>query len=133
MWTGKNHYKTDPEDITSSCFISQIHKTHHEFYSELFPREIFRITHSVRFPPSFCWKGEEEGGGCWTSDQFFKKGGGGGGLTGSQILEGIAGKEWVTFFREDYSFYIKNKLKSQIFNDQKSLSPKIFSVSQVRI
>ena len=38
------------------------------------------------------------------------------GLTGSQILDG------VTFFRgEGCSFYIKIELKSEIFNDNKSL------------
>ena len=43
---------------------------------------------------------------------------------------GVAGKERVTFFREgggwggvgDGSFYIKNKLKSEIYNNKKSLS-----------
>ena len=54
----------------------------------------------------------------------------GGGLTWSQFLEGDAGKEGVTFFRGEggrgCSFYIKNKLKSQMCNDRKSLSTKIF-------
>ena len=83
MWTGKNHYKTDPEDITSSCFIYQIHKTHHEFYYELFPREIFRITHSVRFPPLFLLEGGGggRGGGVEPPTNFSKRGGEGGGGT----------------------------------------------------
>ena len=35
----------------------------------------------------------------------------------------------MTFFKEGCSFYIKNKLKSEILNDKKSLKPKIiFSV-----
>ena len=42
-------------------------------------------------PPPCCW-------GDWTSHQIFKKGGEGG-LTGSKLLEGVAGKEAVTFFR----------------------------------
>ena len=50
-----------------------------------------------------------------------------GGLTGSQFLEGFAGKEGVTFFRgERCSFYIKNQVKCKIFN--KSLQTKLFSV-----
>ena len=32
----------------------------------------------------------------------------------------------VTFFREDCSLYIKNKLKSEILNDKKSLQTKMF-------
>ena len=37
------------------------------------------------------------------------------GLTGSHFLEDIAGKEGVTLFKGGCSFYIKNKLKSEIF------------------
>ena len=47
--------------------------------------------------------------------QIFKKEA----LTGSQFLGGggVAEKEGVTFFRlGDYSFFIKSKLKSEIFN-----------------
>ena len=43
-----------------------------------------------------------------------------GGLTESQFLEGAARKEGMNFFGEDCSFYIK-KLKSETFNDKKSL------------
>ena len=39
----------------------------------------------------------------------------GGGLTGSQFLEGVAGKG------EGVQFYIKNKLKSEVFHNKKSL------------
>ena len=42
---------------------------------------------------------------------------------------GLLGKKGVTFFRGGvwgYSFYIKNKLKSEIFNDKKSLYTKMF-------
>ena len=44
-----------------------------------------------------------------------------GGLTGSQFLEGVAWKEKVTFFMGGCSFYIKNKLKSEIYNNKQSL------------
>ena len=47
--------------------------------------------------------------------KFLKRGAGGGGLTGPQLLEG------VTFFRGGCNFNIKNKLKSEIFNDEKSV------------
>ena len=39
-------------------------------------------------------------------------------LIGAQFLEGVAGKEVVTFFSGCCSFYIENKLKSEIFNDK---------------
>ena len=41
-------------------------------------------------------------------------------------VEGFSGKEEVTFFMRDCNFHIKNKLKSEIFNDKKSWSAKIF-------
>ena len=44
-----------------------------------------------------------------------------GGLTGPQLLQEVAGKEGVTFFRWGCNFHRKNKLKSEIFNDKKSL------------
>ena len=34
---------------------------------------------------------------------------------------GVAGKNVLTFSRGDCSFYINNKLKSEIFNDEKCL------------
>ena len=43
------------------------------------------------------------------------------GLTGPQLLEGVTRKEGATFFRGGCDFHIKNKLKSEIFNDKKSL------------
>ena len=63
-----------------------------------------------------------EGG--WASYQIFKEGG----LTGSQ---GVAGKEGGDFFRGvgggGCSCYIKNKLKSEIFNDkEKFISKNVF-------
>ena len=55
--------------------------------------------------------------GGWISYQIFKKGG----LAGSQFLEGVAGKEGWLFLRggSGCSFYIKNKLKSEILIDKK--------------
>ena len=32
----------------------------------------------------------------------------------------------MTFFRKGCNFYVKNKLKSEIFNDKKSLQTKMF-------
>ena len=63
-----------------------------------------------------------EGGG--TSQKLKKKGGGGGGLAGSQFLKRVAVNDEgdiFQFFRECYSFCIKIKLKSEIFNDKRSL------------
>ena len=42
----------------------------------------------------------------WASNQIFKRGGGGG-LIGPQLLEGVARKEGVTFFRGSCSCHIK--------------------------
>ena len=50
--------------------------------------------YSVHPPALFCL-GKGGGRGGWTSNQNFKKGG----LTGSQLLEAVAGKEEVTFLR----------------------------------
>ena len=49
------------------------------------------------------------------------------GLTGSQFLEGGAGKDRVTFIEGACNFYTKHKLKSQIFNNKKSfISENVF-------
>ena len=53
----------------------------------------------------------------WASDQIFKKRV----LTGSPYIDGVAEKKRGLFFQGGGSFYIKNNLKSEIFNDQKSL------------
>ena len=45
-------------------------------------------------------------------------------MTGTQLLEEVAGKEGVTFFRGNCNCHIKDKLKSEIFNDKKSLEEK---------
>ena len=69
------------------------------------------IHNIVGTPSPFC-----RGGRGWDPNQVFKKGG----LTGPQLLEGVAGKEGVTFSR-GVAIFTKNKLKSEIFNDKKSL------------
>ena len=43
---------------------------------------------------------------------------------------GVAGKEGGDFFQEWLQFSHKNKLKSEIFNDEKSYKQKYFSVIQ---
>ena len=42
-----------------------------------------------------------------------------GALTRPEFLEGLAGKEARDFFQGGCSFYVKNKLKSEIFNYKK--------------
>ena len=49
-----------------------------------------------------------------------------GSLPGSQFLGVGTGKYEATLFRGSCSFYIKIKLKSEIFNDKKSLQTKMF-------
>ena len=64
----------------------------------------------------------------WTSPFYWVRGlilqpnfqKGGGGWTITQFIEAIACKEGSDFFK-GYSFYIKNKLKYEIFNDEKGL------------
>ena len=56
-----------------------------------------------------------EGGGLWASEQIFEKGDL---TTGSQFLDGVTGKEGDDFFQWGCSFYIKNELKSEIFNNK---------------
>ena len=85
------------------------------------------LNHNVQVP-FYCGG---VGGGSWTSYQIKKKkeggrgeGEGGGSFTGSPILEGgwLLEKRGLTFFIVvGCSFYIKNKLKSEMFNDKKSL------------
>ena len=56
-------------------------------------------------------------------------------MTGSQFLEGVVGKEGMKFFRGrgKCSFYIKNKLKSEIFFSviTKNLNGEIFAKEKV--
>ena len=51
-------------------------------------------------------------------------------MTESQFLEGVAAKEECNFSGEGYSFYMKNKLKSEIFNKKKKtfINKTFFSV-----
>ena len=42
------------------------------------------------------------------------------------MQKGVARKEGVTFFRGGCSFYIENKLKSEIFDDKKICQQKCF-------
>ena len=67
-------------------------------------------SHSVHPPLS-------DGGRVEPPTKFSKRGG----LTGPQLLEGVAGKEGVTLIRRGLQFSHKNKLKSEVFNDKKSL------------
>ena len=90
---------------------------------------LIALTHSVH-PLSA--RGGTGGTTGWTSNQIFKKTEGGGGLTGPQLLEGIVGKGGggLTFSRAGgCSFHIKNKLKSEIFNDKKKYKQKYFFLS----
>ena len=68
-------------------------------------------------PSPFCW-------GVELPAKFSKKGGG---LTVSQFLEGGCWEKEGDLFQGDYCFYIKNKLKSEIFNDKKVFELKFFS------
>ena len=79
------------------------------------------IKHSVH-PPFLSAMGE----GGWASDQIFKKWEGG--FTGSWFLEGGCWERggWLFLGEGGCSFYIKNKLKSEIFNKKKSLQTKMF-------
>ena len=53
----------------------------------------------------------------WTSYQIFKKKGQ---IDRTSIFRrGLLEKKWVTFFRGNCNFYIKNELKSKISNDKK--------------
>ena len=47
-------------------------------------------------------------------------------MTGSQVLQGVAEKEWGDIFQEGCHFHMKNKLKSEIFNDQREFIKKLF-------
>ena len=51
---------------------------------------------------------------------------GGAGLTRPQVLEGGCWERRGDFFQGGCNFYIKNKLKSEIFNDKRSLKTKMF-------
>ena len=67
-------------------------------------------SHSVHPPLS-------DGGRVEPPTKFSKRGG----LTGPQLLEGGCWERGGDFFQGGCNFHIKNKLKSEIFNDKKSL------------
>ena len=69
--------------------------------------------------PSFLLGGG--GGGIELPTKFSKKWG----LVGPELLERVGGKEGITFFTGAMQFSHK-KLKSEIFNNKKSLQAKIF-------
>ena len=50
------------------------------------------------------------------------------GFNGISILEGGCWERGSDFFQKGYNFYIKNKLKSEIFKDKKVYKQKYFSV-----
>ena len=77
------------------------------------------VLHSMHHPPL-------SAGGLSLQPNFQKGGRWGGGLTGPQLLKGVAGKEGGDFFQGGCNFHISNKLKSETFNDKKSLLAKIF-------
>ena len=73
-------------------------------------------------PPTFCW-----GKGLSLLSNFLKGAWGAGGLTDSQRLEGDCWeREGWPFSYRGCSFYIESKLKSEIFNDKKSLQTEFF-------
>ena len=67
--------------------------------------------------PPFCWGG----GGVEPPTKFSKRGG----LPGPQLGEGGCWKRGDNFFQEEFAIFTKKKkkekLKSKIFNDKKSL------------
>ena len=85
--------------------------------SVVFVKIIFKWLqrHSVH-PPLFT-------GMSWTSNQIFKKGG----LARPQLLDGGCWERGDFFQREGgCNSHIKNKLKSETFNDKKFISKNIF-------
>ena len=67
-------------------------------------------------PPSFCRGG---GGGIEPPTKFSKRGGG---LDRTSTFKGgLLGKTGLTLFKEGCNFHKKKKLKSETFNDKKSL------------
>ena len=107
----------DIDQVTSTCLMDFLGKTcrskngKHEQYH-----------HSVHLPP-FCRGG---GGGLSLQPNFQK---GGGGLIGPQLSEGGCWERGGDFFQGGCSFHIKNKLKSEIFNDKKVYEQRYFTLS----
>ena len=81
--------------------------------------ETYKILTGIRIlcTPRFCYGGG--GGGVELPTKFSK---GGEGLGKTSIFRGtLLGKNGVTFYRGGCNFYMKDKLKSEIFNGKKSL------------
>ena len=73
-------------------------------FAQIF-KGLMPLTHSVHPPPLILSAG---GGGVNLQPNFQKRGGGGGvgGLTGPQLLEWVAGKEWGDFFQGEWGVAI---------------------------
>ena len=84
---------------------------------------ILRPSFIVCTPSLFC-RSWGAGVGVESLTKFSKRGG----LSGSQFLEGGYWERGGDFFQGGCSFNIKNKLKSEIFNDKKVYKQKCFSV-----
>ena len=83
-------------------------------------KSISSPSHTVHSPPPFCFlvsTGVGEGGGVEPPTKFSERGG----LTGPPLLVVVTGKEGSDFFQGGCAFHIKNKLKSEIFDDKKRL------------
>ena len=65
--------------------------------------------------PSFCW-------GAKPPMKFSKREGG---LDRTSILRGGCWERGDNFFQEGCNFYVKNQLKSEIFNDKKNVYTKV--------
>ena len=83
----------------------------------------FKVVYLYSVQPPFCCGGR----GVESPTKISKKGPG-----KSQFLERGCWRRWVTFFSQGgdgrcCSFYIKNKLKSEILNDKKNYKPKCLS------
>ena len=90
--------------------ISNIYKKNHFIQNDKTNKFTKCCTHSVHPPLS-------AGGGGKPPTKFSKRGG----LTGPTLLEGGCWERGGDFFQGGCNFHIKNKLKSEIFNDKKSL------------
>ena len=72
---------------------------------------------------AFCFLLGKEGG-VEPPTRFSKRGC----LTGPPLLVGVTGKDGSDFFQGGCAFHIKNKLKSEIFDDKKGYKQKSFSL-----
>ena len=79
-------------------------------YIHLWFVEFGCLVHDIQCapPPPFYW-------GVLPPTKFSKREG----LTRHQLLDGGCWERWGDFFQGGCNFYIKNKLKSEIFNDKK--------------